>query len=829
MNAVDTYKTFLAQKRVEVTPSGFEVAPEAINPNLFLFQKDITRWALQLGRAAIFANVGLGKTRIQLEWAHWVALRAKRPVLILAPLAVAPQTVLEGEKISIAVKRVFAQPDVGDAPIAITNYDNVHKFDASQFAGVVLDESAILKHYSKTFFALTEQFAQTPFKLCCTATPAPNDFVEFGNHATFLGIMHFKDMLARWFVGEGDVARVARLKKHAAADFWRWLTSWAVCISKPADLGEQYAMDGYDLPPLSVIEHRLKAPQASIDRAWAKGQLLPDDSSSATQFHTVKRESLAARVEQMEAIFAQVPESDPFITWCHTDYEADALKKAFPKAIEVRGSQTPKRKEDLLTAFSEGKERHIITKPTIAGMGLNWQHCNWAGYVGVDFSFETTFQSMGRIHRYGQRRPVRIDMIYAETEGNVLQILQEKQLSFAEMQAEMSAAIREHGLFRHGSNVTVFTESGFSKAEGKDWTFYEGDCVEVMAKLPAESVDLTITSIPFGKDLYTYSDKQADVGNAETHEEFWGHMAFVIKGLHRLTRLGRCCAVHVKDLPLFQNRDGAQGIYPFSDDTTAAFRDLRVCECGWMGSLKECRAGCCPKCEKPASVGWVLQSRITVEKDPVVEMEKTNSHGLLYKNWRERAELLRTGLPDYILIFQKPGDDRTRRVRHDPNDETYFGDNPPRQHEWLHLPTRKGQNNYNLPVWQRLANPHWSDVEIPSVWNDINQTLVLNHKIAKDDKDERHLAPLQLDLIARLIHWKSNPGDVVFDPFGGVGSTGYEALKQGRKSLGIELKPEYHHLGVKYLKEAAALAAAPTLWDLLEESDLQTTTLEAQP
>jgi len=829
MTVETIYKEFLEKKRVEVKASGFDVSLEMINPNFFLFQKDITRWALHLGCAAVFANVGMGKTRIQLEWARWINFYTKRPVLILSPLAVAPQTVLEGEKIGIAVKRVFAQSDVGDAPIVITNYDNVHKFDVSQFSGVVLDESSVLKHYSKTFFALTELFAQTPYKLCCTATPSPNDIVEIGNHAMFLGIMHFKDMLARWFVGEGDVARRARLKKHAEGDFWRWLTGWAVCISKPSDLGEQYDMPGYELPPLSVIEHRLKAPQASIDRAWAKGQLLPDDSSSATQFHQVKRESLSARVETVEGIFTQVPESDPFITWCHTDYEANALKKAFPKAIEVRGSQTPGRKEKLLTAFSEGKERHIITKPTIAGMGLNWQHCNWAAYVGVDFSFETTFQSMGRIHRYGQKRDVRIDMVYAETEGSVLQILQSKQVDFIEMQAKMSAALREHGLFRGGNNMTVFTESGFSKAEGKDWTFYEGDCVKVMAKLPVNTVDMTITSIPFGKDLYTYSDKQADVGNAETHEEFWSHMAFVIQGLHRITRPGRCCAVHVKDLPLFQNRDGAQGIYPFSDDTTAAFRDLWACECGWAGSLKSLRVSICPVCEKQLSPGWVLQSRVTVEKDPVIEMEKTNSHGLLYKNWRERAELLRTGLPDYILIFQKPGDDRSHRVLHDPNDETYFGDNPPKPHEWLHLPTRAGRNNYNLPVWQKIANPHWSDVDIPSVWDDINQTLVLNSKIAKEDKDERHLAPLQLDLIARLIHWKSNPGDTVFDPFGGIGSTLYEALKQGRKGLGSELKPEYHKWGVRYLKELEIELGQATLFDLLEEKQAEMEITEVVP
>lgn len=794
---MNDYQAFLQAKRVTVPSVGFEVSADLINPKLFKFQRDIVRWALHLGRAAIFANVGLGKTLMQMEWARWVTQHTGRPVLILAPLAVAPQTIREGQKFDVQGYQVQQQSDVeiliirgdGEPASFITNYDSIHKFDVSLFAGVVLDESSILKHYSKTFFALVEMFKSTPYKLCCTATPAPNDFVEFGNHAMFLGIMHFKDMLARWFVGEGDIARKARLKHHAEADFWRWLTSWAVCISKPSDLGDEYDMPGYDLPALNVVEHRLAAPQASIDRAWSKGQLLPDDSTSATQFHKVKRESLPQRVEKVQEIYALVPESDPFITWCHTDYEADELLKAFPNAIEVRGSQTAKKKEDLLTAFSEGNERHIITKPSIAGMGLNWQHCNRATYVGVDFSFETTFQSMGRIYRYGQERDVFIDMIYAETEGNVLQILQSKQIAFQEMQAKMSAAMREHGLFRDEGTQTMFSSAGFDRVEGQDWTFYLGDCIEVMAKLPDNSIDLTVTSIPFS-NLYIYSDSEADVGNAADKDEFFEHMKFVIRELLRITTPGRCCAVHVKDLPLFQNRDGVQGIDPFSDDTVAAFR----------------------------REGWTLQSRVTIEKDPVIEMQKTNSHGLLFMNWKAKAELLRTGLPDYLLVFQKPPGEGEKPVKHDARDRTYYGANPPAEYRYPTLPSRKtGEVNEGLPIWQEYANPNWSDVVVPMVWADVNQTDVLNFLVAKGDKDERHICPLQLDLIARVIQWKSNPGDVVFDPFGGIGSTGYKAIEMKRKFVGVELKPEYHKLGVKYLKEAEFQANMPTLWDFAEQ------------
>lgn len=974
------YQAFLQAKRVTVPSVGFEVSADLINPKLFKFQRDIVRWALHLGRAALFANVGLGKTGMQLEWARWVAQHTGRPVLILAPLAVAPQTVREGQKFGIEVYQVqqgnhidiIHQRGTGDERIFITNYDNIHKFDVSIFAGIVLDESSILKHYSKTFFALVEMFMNTPYKLCCTATPAPNDFVEFGNHAMFLGIMHFKDMLARWFVGEGDIARKARLKHHAEADFWRWLTSWAVCISKPSDLGDEYDMPGYDLPALNVVEHRLAAPQASIDRAWSKGQLLPDDSTSATQFHKVKRESLPQRVEKVVQIIergwgfsladdceeskcgslnmlkpankntkmtqmneledankaerqkktqntcehttantrkssrntpknTEMPRTphvendtkttqntakklkprskaetrnlnstdtydtnseltspptsqslnpktgavpfaeqqwetsqgedsmlttvtklelsedyyaptaildlansettlnysveqsnislnglNPYIVWCHTDYEQRALEDVLGDyAISVFGSLSPKEKENRVMDWLSSKKPILISKPSILGMGLNMQLCNQAIYVGVDFSFETTFQSMGRIYRYGQQRDVYIDMIYAETEGNVLQILQSKQIAFQEMQAKMSAAMREHGLFRDEGTQTMFSSAGHDRVEGDNWTFYLGDCIEVMAKLPDNSIDLTVTSIPFS-NLYIYSDSEADVGNAADKDEFFEHMKFVIRELLRITTPGRCCAVHVKDLPLFQNRDGVQGIDPFSDDTVAAFR----------------------------REGWTLQSRVTIEKDPVIEMQKTNSHGLLFMNWKAKAELLRTGLPDYLLVFQKPPGEGEKPVKHDARDRTYYGSNPPAEYRYPTLPSRKtGEVNEGLPIWQEYANPNWSDVVVPMVWADVNQTDVLNFLVAKGDKDERHICPLQLDLIARVIQWKSNPGDVVFDPFGGIGSSGYKALEMKRKFVGAELKPEYHRLGVKYLREAEFQANMPVLFD----------------
>lgn len=790
------YIEFLATKRPTIAPAGFFVDEDTLHPELFLFQNAIVRWALRLGRAAIFANVGLGKTFMQLEWARRVAKKTGDVVLILTPLAVAPQTVREGALFGIAVTPV----DSGDEldwylenlegsvdGIYITNYERVHLFDFSKFGGVVLDESSILKHYSKKFFQLTDLCKDIPFRLCCTATPAPNDYVEFGNHALFLGIMHFKDMLARFFVGEGDIARSARLKGHARSAFWEWLTSWAVCISTPSDLGDEYHMDGYDLPAMHVHETTIAASETAIQRAWSEGKLLPDAAPSATSFMRVKRESLPDRIAAVKEIMQSIDDSEPVILWCDTDFEADALMAAFPDALEVRGSQPAKVKEERLTAFSDDRARLIITKPEIAGFGLNWQHCRHMIFAGISFSFERWYQAVGRIYRYGQTREVNIYMVSSETEESVAAILQAKRQAFAEMQAEMNAAMRLHGLFREGSVKTIYQPAKFDVAEGKDWRFWLGDCIEVMPTIPDDTVGLTVTSIPFS-NLYIYSDADADVGNAADKAEFFEHMKFVIRELYRVTMPGRCCAVHVKDLPLFVNRDGVQGIDPFSDDTVAAFR----------------------------AEGWVLQSRVTIEKDPVIEMQKTNSHGLLFKNWKQRAEILRVGLPDYVLIFQKRGD-CPQPVVHDPRDLTYFGAKQIEAWRYPTLPSRKtGEVNESLPIWQRYANPNWSDVVVPLVWTDIDQTDVLNYLIAKDDKDERHLCPLQLDLIARVIQWKSNKGDIVFDPFGGVASTPYKALELGRRGWGVELKESYWNLGVKYLRAAEAEAARPTLFDLLE-------------
>jgi hypothetical protein len=465
------YLDFLRSKRPVIEKTGFNVTPDKLNPTMFKYQADIARWALLLGRAALFLECGMGKTFIQLMWAYLVAQHTGKPTLILAPLAVAHQTVLEAFKFGLSAQYVKRPEDIdSNSQIIVTNYERLHLFDASIFGGVVLDESSILKNLGgKVFWQLVRTFEKHTFKLCCTATPAPNDFVEFSNHSTWLGVMHFKEVLARWFTGDQKLARSAVLKKHAEADWWRWLTSWAVSLSRPGDLGPEYEMLGFDLPPLNIYEHRLGVSQATIDRTWQQGMLLPDTNPNSTTLHKVKRESLDDRVNRAVEIVEALPDGEPCILWCDTNYEADSLKAAFPNAVEVRGSDSVERKETVLNAFSDGSERLLITKPEIAGFGLNWQHCANMVFVGVSFSFERTYQALRRSYRFGQTRPVDAHMIYAETEGNVMNILKEKQKAFGEMQQRMNAAIAEHGLFREDQNPALTSALGRVPIEIPHW------------------------------------------------------------------------------------------------------------------------------------------------------------------------------------------------------------------------------------------------------------------------------------------------------------------------------------------------------------------------
>jgi superfamily II DNA or RNA helicase len=412
------YATFLGKKRITAPAVGIEPCLP-VNPMLFGFQRDIVSWALRRGRAAIWADCGLGKTPMALEWARHVQAHTNGRVLILTPLAVAAQFVREGEKFGVNVTHARDESDLSDG-VNVTNYERLHRFDLSQFAGVVADESSILKDYtSKTRNAIIDGFRETPYRLACTATPAPNDFVELGNHAEFLGVMSRVEMLSMFFVHDGGSTQDWRLKGHARNDYWRWLASWAVALKRPGDLG--YCNDGYDLPPLRTHERVVSGGTGPAD-----GMLFQDEARTLSEQRKARRASLSDRVRMAAEIVNAEPD-EPWLVWCDMNDESAELTKAINDAVEVKGSDSPEHKEKSIHGFGTGDVRVLVSKPSIAGWGVNWQHCARVVFVGLSHSFEAYYQAIRRTWRFGQTRPVECYVVTGEQEGAVVKNLRRKQ------------------------------------------------------------------------------------------------------------------------------------------------------------------------------------------------------------------------------------------------------------------------------------------------------------------------------------------------------------------------------------------------------------------
>ena len=425
------YEAFVSQKLTRQPPTGLSTVP-ALHDGLFPFQRDLVAWALRRGRAAIFADTGLGKSRMQLEWAR----HAGKRVLVLAPLAVAQQTAREGASIGVSVNVAKEDADIRDG-VNVTNYDRIHKFDPTRFDAVVLDESSIIKHHTaKTLKQLLDAFSATPFRLCATATPSPNDYTELGTHAEFLGVCTRTEMLAEYFCHDGGETQVWRLKGHARAQFWRWVATWAALVRTPRDLG--YDGAGYDLPKLHVEQHILEADAETVREA---GLLFAAPASSLTERRDARRASLDRRVAECVAMVNA--SDDPWVVWCDLNAESDALAAGIRGAVEVRGSQTTEEKEALLADFSEGRARVIVSKPSICGFGLNWQHASNMAFVGVTDSYEAYYQAVRRIWRFGQKRECNVHVYASEIEGNVVANLARKAADADKMAAELAAETRD--------------------------------------------------------------------------------------------------------------------------------------------------------------------------------------------------------------------------------------------------------------------------------------------------------------------------------------------------------------------------------------------------
>lgn len=736
------YASFLAAKQRVDKPSGFEVVN--LNKKLFPFQQAIVRWACRRGRAAIFADCGLGKSGMQLEWADQVNGQTNGKVLILAPLAVAAQTLREASKFEIGgVGIVRKQEDCEPFRICIANYEMLQHFDPAEFSGVVLDESSIIKNFTGSIRnQILDAFKATPFRLACTATPAPNDYMELGNHAEFVGSMTRTEMLSMFFCHDGGDTSSWRLKGHAESDFWKWLCSWSVMMRKPSDIGFQD--DGFDLPPIHIHEHIVKADPLK------SGVLFEVDSPSLEDRRRARKASLADRVAEAVRIVGE--DDSQCLVWCDLNDESDALAAGIEGAIEVRGSDEPEHKERAMLGFAAGTNRVLVTKPKIAGFGMNFQSCARMVFVGLSDSYEALYQSIRRCWRFGQSQPVHVHIITASTEGAVLDNVKRKERDAEEMSANLVAHMSDitTGELK-GTARTMHNYEETTVSEGP-WTIHLGDCVERIKQVPDNSVGFSVFSPPFAS-LYTYSASDRDMGNCIDDEQFMAHFRFLVVELLRVTKPGRNLSFHCMNLPTSKARDGVIGIRDFRGDLIRMF-----VECG-----------------------WIYHSEVTIWKDPVTAMHRTKALGLLHKQLKKDSCMSRQGIADYLVTMRKPG------VNDDPV-------------------TNTGET-FPVSEWQQYASP---------VWMDINPSETLQGSSAREDNDERHICPLQLEVIRRALRLWSKPGDLVLSPFTGIGSEGYEAVKAGRSFVGFELKRSYFNQACANLRAAVAQGRQRSLFGAAE-------------
>jgi superfamily II DNA or RNA helicase len=723
---MSAYAKFLDSKRIVTRPSGVAVSSSGIHPMLFPFQRDIVRWALRLGKACIFADCGLGKTLMQLEWARHIGGKC----LILTPLAVAAQTAREAEKIGIKARVCRSHHDVIDG-INIANYERLHKFDPSEFKSIVLDESSILKSFDgKTRNQIITSFGNTPYRLACTATPAPNDHMELGNHSEFLGVMSRTEMLSMFFVHDGGDTSKWRIKGHAEGKYWEWVASWACVLRRPSDLG--YDDNGFILPELKIHEMVIESGTPS------EGMLFAMPAKTLQERRGARRASMVNRVEYAAGIANGTDK--PMLLWCGLNDESAALTKAIPDAVEIKGADSPEHKESAMAGFSDGSIRVIVTKASIAGFGMNWQHCSDMAFVGMSDSYEEFYQAVRRCWRFGQKNPVNVHTIIGSQESNVLQNVKRKEADLEKMQEGMVE--HTHKIIETHLKSTERAESKYeTRTEAGDgWEMRLGDCVEEVRTIPANSIHYSLFSPPFAS-LYTYSDSERDMGNCRQHSEFYEHFKFLAGELYRATMPGRLLSFHCMNLPASKTRDGYIGIHDFRGEMIRIFLDA----------------------------GWIYHSEVCIWKDPVTAMQRTKALGLLHKQIRKDSTMSRQGIADYLVTMRKHGEN-PERVSHTPEE-------------------------FPVSLWQRYASP---------IWMDINPSRTLQKTSAREEKDERHICPLQLDVIDRAIMLWTNPGDMILSPFAGIGSEGHQALIHGRRFLGIELKESYFKQAVANLTAASS-------------------------
>lgn len=836
------YADFLKSKVVVAPKSGFDVDAAALNPALKPHQADAVRWAIRGGRRALFESFGMGKTAQEIEFCHQVVTHERRDghaqaqALIVLPLGVRQEFTRDATRLlgyaAPAYVRSMAEARAADGEIVMTNYERVRDgdIDPAAFCAACLDEASVLRSFgSKTYQTFLDKFRGVRYKLVCTATPSPNRYKELIHYAGFLEVMDTGQALTRFFKRDSTKANHLTLYPHKEQEFWLWVASWALMISKPSDLG--YSDEGYDLPPLDVRWHELPVDHASAGaNKFGQIKLIRDASVSLRDEAREKRDSLFSRIGKMVEIVNASPD-DHFILWHDLESERHAIRQALPEAVEVYGTQELDERERRVVDFSEGRIRLLATKKEISGQGCNFQrHCHRAIFLGIDYKFNDFIQAIHRIYRFLQTERVIIDIIYTESEAQVRQALLTKWAQHDELQRQMVAIVKKYGLNSGLIAERMRRSMGVERMEvcGERFRAIRADCVEETSRMQDDSVDLIVTSIPFSNH-YEYTPSYNDFGHNEDTARFFEQMDFLSPNLLRILRPGRVFACHVKDRVLFGNATGTG-----------------------MPTMEPFHALCI---EHYMRHGFQYFGMITVVTDVVRENNQTYRLG-----WTEQCKdgtKMGVGCPEYILLFRKLPTDTSRAYADEPvvkskKDYTraqwqidahgYWrssGDRLVGKAELHSAPTSRLQALYRqysrgtvysyedhvhlakeldangrLPATFMVVAPgSWTD----QVWDDINRLRTLN-TTQSQRRAQMHVCPLQLDIVERLIRRYSNEGDTVFDPFAGLFTVPKVAVDMGRRGIGTELNIDYFRDGVGYMQAAEAQVAAPTLFDLLEGS-----------
>ena len=833
---MDNYMEFLKSKMAIAKDTGFEIESSEINSVLLPHQRDIVKWAVHGGRRAVFAQFGLGKTIIQLEFCKQIIQHKGGKALIICPLGVKQEFAHDAVELLGYDKPVYvktmAEVKQADTDIFITNYERVRDgdIDVKYFTATSLDEAAVLRSFgSKTYQEFLTKFAGVPYKMVATATPDPNKYKELIHYAGYLEIMDTGQALTRFFQRDSTKANNLTLYPHKEEEFWLWVSSWAVFVGKPSDVNPMYSDDGYDLPPLKINYHRLITRREELPSDKDGQMKLFEVAASNLQGEAkIKRDSIVQRVAKAKEIVDSAPD-DNYLIWHDLEEERHEIKRQIENVTEIYGSQDIDLREQRVIDFSEGKIKRFATKKILSGSGCNFQkHCHRAIFVGIDYKFNDFIQAIHRIYRFLQPEQVVIDIIYTDEEDEILKALQEKWERFNYQSAKMAEIVRKNGLSTVDSISEKMKRSiGVNRVviEGNHYKYINNDCILELEQMEENSVDEIVTSIPFGNH-YEYTPSYNDLGHNEDNDRFFEQMDYLTPNLLRVLKPGRVACIHVKDRILFGNAtgDGMPTVDPFSDLTV-------------MHYMKH---------------GFRYMGRITVVTDVVRENNQTYRLG-----WTEQCKdgsKMGIGCPEYVLLFRKLPTDTSRAYADEPvkkSKEDYSrgrwqidahaywrssGNRLISKEEVQRAPVNKLQKIYSeyskthiysfeehikfaeeldkegkLPAtFMVIAPSSWND----TVWDDINRMRTLNSEQKRRDL-QMHVCPLQLDIVERLITRYSNEGDRVLDPFGGIGTVPKTAIKMGRYGIGIELNPDYFRDGVAYCKAEEESIDTPTLFDLI--------------